>query len=104
MVATFLIPADALAYKEIAIGGGGTGGGEGDPLDTNDVGGGGDGSDIHDEDGSSVVRDPLVIGALGFRIMMVPEYLAGKIVFRIVIINLRGFELQPIIVEGSHAP
>ena len=104
LIVSFLVPADALAFKEIRIGRDRTGGTEGDPLDTNDVGGGGGGSDIHDDAGSAVTDDPLEIGFLSYRIVLVPEYLAGKIVFRVVLLTSRGSALQPLVLEGPDAP
>jgi hypothetical protein len=104
MVVCFLAPGDAMAAKELRMGRDRTGGGEGDPLDTNDVGGGGGGSDVHDDDGSSAVDDPQVIGYLGYRILLVPEYLDGRIVFRMLVITSTGSYLQAMPVEAYHAP
>jgi hypothetical protein len=104
VVVSFLIPADALAIKEIRIGRDRTGGTEGDPLDTNDVGGGGGGSDIHDNTGGTAADDPLEFGFLSYRILLVPEFLDGKIVFRVVLISSRGSVLRPLFLEGPNAP
>lgn len=91
---------------EIRIGGGGgTGSGEGDPLDTNDYGGGGgDGSDIHDDAGLNSGDSVPEIRVPGIRIFMVPEFLNGKIVFRVLFIFVQVSEVQDIGLEGYHAP
>jgi hypothetical protein len=104
MVACFLAPADALAVKEMRIGRDRTGGGEGDPLDTNDVGGGGGDSDVHDEDRAPVIDDPRIIGFQGFRILLVPEFQHGKIIFRFHYISTPRSDRQVMRVEGYHAP
>jgi hypothetical protein len=104
MVACFLAPADAMAAKELRIGRDRTGGVEGDPLDTNDVGGGGDGSDIHDDDSAPVIDDPRIIGIQGFRIFLVPDFQHGKIVFRFLYISTLRSDRQVMRVEGFHAP
>lgn len=92
---------------EIRIGsGGGSGSGEGDPLDTNDVGGGGggDGSDIHDDAGLNSGDSLPEIRVPGIRVLMVPEFLNGKIIFRVLFIFVQVSDVQDVRLGGYNAP
>lgn len=106
LIGILLVPSDAWAIKEIAVGRDRSGGGgEGDPLDTNDCGGGGGGgSDIHDNTGDSSVDNPLTFGFSAYRLILVPEFVGGKIVFRILMISDINAGYQAFMVEGYNAP
>ena len=104
LAACFLAPVDALATKEIRIGRDLTGGGEGDPLDTNDCGGGGGGSDVHDDGAVTAYADTLVFGFDGLRIVLLPQVIDGKVVFRILLIPAIDSDTKSVSVEGYHAP
>lgn len=106
LIGSFLMPSDAWAMKEFREGRDrGGSGGEGDPLDTNDCGGGGGGgSDIHDNTGDSSIDNPLTFGFSAYRLILVPEFVGGKIVFRILMISDTDAGYQAFSVEGYNAP
>ena len=105
LIGSFLVPSNAWAIKEFREGRDRSGGGgEGDPLDTNDCGGGGGGSDIHDNTSESSIYNPLTFGFSAYRLILVPEFVGGKIVFRILMISDTDAGYQAFMVEGYNAP
>jgi hypothetical protein len=104
LVASFLIPANVLAYVEMSNGNGGSGGWEGDPLDTNDYGSGGGGSDVHDTTSAELIRDPLIFELDKFQILLIPEFVGGTLIFRIMVIDIDAMGLTDLSLEGAHAP
>ena len=105
LVVGFFSPASALAIREISLGGGGTDGSEGDPLDTNDFGsGGGGGTDIHNNASPAPSVDPLGFSTGRYRILLVPEVLGGTLIFRIIVVDESDFGLNDYSMEGYHAP
>ena len=103
LVASFLLPANVLAYQEMSSGTGGSGGSEGDPLDTNDYGSSGGGSDVQDSTGFEPVRIPLGFDINQVQILLIPEYIGGTLIFRIMIVDSHEFDLSGVNLEGSHA-
>jgi hypothetical protein len=105
LVASSFIPTKALAVMYLSSGGGGAGGTEGDPLDTNDYGGGGDGSDIHNTGagGGSPAPMPLVIEFADFQVYLVPQVVGGKITFRILAVERTAGGSVKKGLEGTHA-
>ncbi|MEN8007002.1 MAG: hypothetical protein ABFS42_08295 [Candidatus Krumholzibacteriota bacterium] len=106
LVASFLAPTGALAKKEMSLGGGGTGdGSEGDPLDTNDVGGGGGGgSDIHNDSTTTRFFDLLGFSSSRLRVLVVPEYLGGIVILRIIVVDNTDLGLLDLGVGDYNAP
>jgi hypothetical protein len=104
LVASFLIPANVLAYQEMRNGNGGSGGSEGDPLDTNDYGSSGGGSDVHDTDSAELIRDPIIFELDKFQILLIPEFVGGTLIFRIMVIDIGAMGLTDLSLEGIHAP
>jgi hypothetical protein len=105
VIVSFLAPANALAFKEISLGGGDPGGTEGDPLDTNDYGSsGGGGDDVHDQNGTPSSELPLVFRIDQIQILLIPEYFGGTLIFRIMIIDSHELDLSGLSLEGSNAP
>lgn len=105
LMVSFLLPAGALAKKEMSLGGGGTGDSEGDPLDTNDAGGGGGGgSDIHNDTGSPDTGNLWGLLSDKYQVLLVPEVLGGALIFKIVIIDQSDIGLTYEDLEGYHAP
>ncbi|MCK9995529.1 MAG: hypothetical protein KAH56_04525 [Candidatus Krumholzibacteria bacterium] len=106
VIVSFLAPTNALAVKEISLGGGGTGGTEGDPLDTNDYGssGGDGGDDVHDQTGTAPTGFPFVFEFNRIQVLLVPQYVGGTLTFKIMFID--SSELSPVdlSMEGSNAP
>ncbi len=103
VIVSFLAPANALALKEISLGGGDPGGIEGDPLDTNDYGSSGGGGDVHDQTGPPSSDLPLVWRIDQIRILLIPEYIGGTLIFRIMIIDIHEMDLSGVSLEGSNA-
>ena len=104
LVASFLAPSKALAIQYMSLGGRDPGSLEGDPMDNNDYGGGGGGSDVHDDSGSGGSPIPLVFGFDHIQILMVPEFIGGKIVFRILIVERPDSGVTGLSLEGTYAP
>ena len=104
LVASFLIPANVLAYQEMRNGNGGSGGSEGDPLDTNDYGSSGGGSDVQDTDSAELIRDPIIFELDKFQILLIPEFVGGTLIFRIMVIEIDAMGLTDFSLEGTHAP
>jgi len=104
LVASFLIPANVLAYQEMSNGSGGSGGSEGDPLDNNDYGSSGDGSDVEDNTGVEPIRIPLGFDIDQFQILLIPEFVGGTLIFRIMVIDNGALSLRELSLEGTHAP
>ena len=103
VIVSFLVPASALALKEISLGGGDPGSTEGDPLDTNDYGSSGGGGDVHDQTGTPSSDLPLVWRIDQIRILLIPEYIGGTLIFRIMIIDIHEMDLSGVSLEGSNA-
>ncbi len=104
LVASFLLPANVLAYQEMSSGTGGSGGSEGDPLDTNDYGSSGGGSDVQDSTGFEPVRIPLGFDINQVQILLIPEFVGGTLIFRIMVIDKGSLGLMELSLEGTHAP
>jgi len=104
LVASFLIPANVLAYQEMSNGNGGSGGSEGDPLDTNDYGSSGGGSDVEDNTSFEPVRIPLGFDINQVQILLIPEFVGGTLIFRIMVIEIGAMGLTELSLEGTHAP
>ena len=104
LVMSFIAPTSALAIKEMSLGGGGTGGSEGDPLDTNDAGGSGGGADIHDDAAACGTLDLLGFISDRYQILLVPEVLGGTLIFRIIVVEKSDLGLIDFRLEESHAP
>jgi hypothetical protein len=103
LIASFLVPANVLAKVYMSNGGGGADGTEGDPLDTNDYGGGG-GGDVHDQGGALPPSDSYIFELERFQILLIPEHVGGTLTFRIMVVEKtdRGFARRS--TEGTHAP
>ncbi len=104
VIVSFLAPTSALAIKEISLGGGGDGGVEGDPLDTNDYGSSGGGSDVEDNTSFEPVRIPLGFDINQVQILLIPEFVGGTLIFRIMVIEIGAMGLTELSLEGTHAP
>jgi|GEM_PF-4764027 len=104
MVACLFSPSKALAAKEIALGRDGGGSSEGDPLDTNDCGGGGSGSDIRDDAGFGGSWDSLVFQFENKQVLLVPEFQGGTLIFRIILVDKTDSGVNVLGGEGYHAP
>jgi hypothetical protein len=104
LIASFLVPANVLAKVFMSNGGGSSGGTEGDPLDTNDYGGGSGGGDVHDQGGALPPSDSYIIELERFQILLIPEHVGGTLTFRIMVVEKtdRGFARRS--TEGTHAP
>ena len=103
VIVSFLAPASALGIKEISLGGGDPGGLEGDPLDTNDYGSSGGGDDVHDQNGTPSSELPLIFRIDQIRILLIPEYIGGTLIFRIMIVDSHKLDLSGVNLEGSNA-
>jgi hypothetical protein len=106
LVVSFLVPANAFSVKDMAIGTGGSGGSEGDPLDTNDYsggGGGGSGTDVHDNTGSPITPDLLGLEIGRTQVLLVPQFVGGTLIFKIVIVDMEDIDLTAYGVEEIHA-
>ena len=90
--AGLIFPVAALADEEMALDVGHGRGGEGDPLDTNDIGGGDDpGDDVRDTDsfldsGSDLIERMWRAG----RIMIVPQYKGSILTIDFIILSDSG--------------
>ena len=104
LVASFLIPATVLAYQEMSNGSGGGGGSQGDPLDNNDYGSSGDGSDAEGTTGVEPIRIPWGFDIDQFQILLIPEFVGGTLIFRIIVIDNGALSLTELSLEGTHAP
>ncbi len=105
VIVSFLAPTSALAIKEISLGGGGDGGVEGDPLDTNDYGSsGGGGDDTHDQTGTAPVKFPFVFELERIQILLIPEFVGGTLIFKIMFIDSSALSPVDLSLEGSNAP
>ena len=104
VVMSFLVPANAMAFKELSLGGGDSGGTEGDPLDTNDYGSSGGGSDVEDQTGAPSTRLPLGFKLDRMQILLVPQFVGGTLIFQILVIDSIGPDQSEIVMEGFHAP
>jgi hypothetical protein len=105
LVASFLAPTNVLALKEISLGGGDTGSTEGDPLDTNDYGSsGGGGSDVHDQTSTNPIRSPFVLELDRIQVLLIPEFVGGTLIFKIMVIDKTVLDMGDLILEGTHAP
>ncbi len=102
LVASALVPCQALAYQGMSNGGHVTGSLEGDPLDTNDYGGGGSGSDVHEDGGAGPVDGPRIPDLQKIRVLLITEFLGGTLIFKIIIIKETSFGVTS--VEEIHAP
>jgi hypothetical protein len=102
MAASIFVPAKAMAVVFMSMGGGDNSSMEGDPLDTNDYGGGGGGSDIHNS-GAGGSPIPLVLEFGDIQIFMVTEVVGGKVVFRILVVERVEKDLAERSVKGTHA-
>lgn len=102
LVASALVPSQVLAYQGMSNGGHVTGSLEGDPLDTNDYGGGGSGSDVHDDGGAAPVDSPRIPDLQKIRVLLITEFLGGTLIFKIIIIKETSFGVTS--VEEIHAP
>ena len=104
LVVSFLAPANALAIKELGVGGDGQGGGEGDPLDTNDYGsGGGSGGDVHNNDASSGTLDHWGLDLGRTQVFLVPQIVGGTIIFRVIIVDRDDSDMTALSLGGTHA-
>ena len=102
LVASFLVPTNVLALKEMSLGGGDPGCTEGDPLDTNDYGSsGGGGSDVHDQAGTEPIRNPFVLELDRIQVLLIPEFVGGTLIFKIMVIDKTTLDMS---LEGTHAP
>ena len=104
LIVSFFAPTSALAIKEMSSGGGGMGGGEGDPLDTNDAGGGGGGSEIHNDATPSDFLNIWGMGSEPFQVLLIPEVVGGKIIFKVVIVNSTDLVQATDSMGDYHAP
>jgi len=104
LVASFLVPGNVLAYMEMSNGDGGSGGGQGDPLDTNDYGSSGDGSDDQEQTGAETIRSPFVIGLDQIQILLIPKFVGGTLIFTIMVIDQADLGRGDLSLEGIHAP
>lgn len=87
MLATVLPPVAVLADDEMAMDTGHRSGREGDPLDTNDAGGDGDG-DVHDTDGLRSGSTSLIDLVLrSTRVLLVPQYNGATITFKLIFLS-----------------
>ena len=102
LVASVFLPAKALAVVYMSSGGGNNGSMEGDPLDTNDYGGGGNGSDIHDSDAFTGPK-PIVLDFGDMQIFLIQDVVGGKVIFRILFVERVDSDLAERSVEGTHA-
>ncbi len=106
LIASFLAPANVLAIKEISLGGGIAGYTEGDPLDTNDFGssGGSGGSDVQDQNGTDPISNPFVFELDRIQIVLIPEFVGGTLIFKIMVIDKAALGMTDFSLEGTHAP
>lgn len=103
LAASIFVPTKAMAVVYMSMGGGDNGSMDGDPLDTNDYGGGGGGSDVHDSHsvGSPV---PLVLELGDMQVFLVQDVVGGKLIFRFIVMERFEKDLAERSVEGTHAP
>lgn len=104
LFAISLAPASALASKEIRLGRDRTGGSEGDPLDTNDCGGGGGGSDIHNDTDTTYHSGLLILDLDNYHVILVPEFRGGTLIFKVMLIQPIDFGRTALGMEEYHAP
>ena len=105
LVASFLVPADALAKRVMSGGCGYRGGSEGDPLDNNDYGGGGSGGgDVHNTGAPAPDSSSYILELQRFQILLIPEYVGGTLTFRIMVVDKADQGHVRRTLEGTHAP
>jgi hypothetical protein len=98
MLAAVLPPVTVLADDEMAVDANHRSGREGDPLDTNDAGGGGDG-DVHDTDGARGGSASLIDQVLrSTRVLLVPQYNGATVTFKLIFLSEAAAP-----VEAGHA-
>ncbi len=103
LAASIFVPAQALAIMHLSNGGGNNGAMDGDPLDTNDYGGGGSGSDIHNS-GAGGSSMPLGLDLGQVQIFLVTDFVGGKVVFKIIAVEKIETGLVKGRQEATHAP
>jgi hypothetical protein len=103
LVASFCAPAPVLALKEMSLGGGDSSGREGDPLDTNDAGGGGGGHIQRDATAPSAI-EPVEWISDRYQVLVVPEVLGGTVILRIIVVDKSDLGRSVLRMGGYHAP
>lgn len=107
LVVSFLAPVNASAIKDLGVAGDGHGGGEGDPLDTNDYGssggGGGSGTDVHSDSAAGGLLDLWGLDLGSTRVLLIPQFIGGTLIFKIMVVDLDASDLTAFSVEGTHA-
>ena len=108
LAVSFLVPANVLAAALLlSSGGGGDGFTEGDPLDTNDVGGSRDGdggSDVYDKSSSDSIFNPFRFELGQVQVLLIPEFVGGTLIFKIMIVDNDVAGMSDSSPEGIHAP
>ncbi len=103
LAASIFLPTQALAIMHLSNGGGNNGAMDGDPLDTNDYGGGGGGSDVHNS-GAGGSGMPLGLDLDQVQIFLVTDFVGGKVVFKIIVVEKIETGLVKGRQEATHAP
>lgn len=106
LVACFLAPNQAIGSREMRVGSDHIGGSEGDPLDTNDFGGGGGGDEVTIQTGSKPDGSGgyLSLDFSSMSVLLVPEFQGGTLIFRIIFVENSALDLNSGMLEGYHAP